>query len=283
MDWKIFEQAGKYAGLAGIALIVLLYIIRQILTLPIFDKIGGKGTQLTINNIINKVFWVTIAALVAWLLIGLFGKDAGRSGDLTGPVATFGAQTIQATDLPSGVTDPVSDDSTDEQAKELQQRSSLALNGTTLVIGAAGEGRTVTIGCNTLRMTNGARIITNGNRLVIVCLKTLFGDNSGIVSFPPGMPKAEPVRAVSAAEASGSPRSRVSAGPTSIVARAGRRRWSGRRSGEPWTDRRTWRGFRTRVSRLQSWRPRRKAGRTRHQGREWRRWRNRGRRRRIDT
>jgi hypothetical protein len=190
LDWKIFEEAGKYAGLAGIALIVLLYIIRQILKLPIFDKIGGRGTQLTINNIINKVFWVTIAALVAWLVIGLFGKDAGQSGDLTGPVATFGAQSIQVSDLPSGVTDPVSDDSPDEQTKQLQQRSSLALNGTTLVIGAPGEGRTVTIGCNTLRMTNGARIITNGNRLVIVCLKTLFGDNSGIASFPPGMPKA---------------------------------------------------------------------------------------------
>jgi hypothetical protein len=190
LDWKIFEEAGKYAGLAGIALIVLLYIFRQILKLQIFAKIGGKGTQLTINNIINKVFWVTIAALAAWLIIGLFGKNAGISGELTGPVATFGAQTIQDSDLPSGITDPVSDDSSDDRDKQLQQRSSLALNGTTLVIGEPGKPRTVTIGCNTLRLTNGARIITNGNRLVIVCLKTLFGDNSGIVSFPAGMPKA---------------------------------------------------------------------------------------------
>ena len=192
MDPKIFEEAGKYAGLAGIALIVLLYLYRQILKLGIFGKIGSKGTLLTINNIINKVFWVTIAALVAWLLIAVFGKDAGRPGELMGPVATFGAQSIQVSDLPTGVTDPVSDDSPEEQTKQLQQRSSLALNGTTLVIGAPGEGRTVTIGCNTLRMANGARIVTNGNRLVIVCLKTVFGDNSGIVSFPPSVLKAGP-------------------------------------------------------------------------------------------
>jgi hypothetical protein len=168
----------------------LLFIIRQVLNLKIFDRIGGRGTQLTINNIINKVFWVTIGALAAWLIIGLFGKNSGISGELSGPVATFGAQSIQVSDLPSGIADPVSDDSPSEETKQLQQRSSLALNGTTLVIGAPGEGRTVTIGCNTLRMTNGARIITNGNRLVILCLKTLFGDNSGIMSFSPGMPKA---------------------------------------------------------------------------------------------
>lgn len=32
-------------------------------------------------------------------------------------------------------------------------------------------------------MTNGARIITNANNLVILCVNTQFGDNSGISSF----------------------------------------------------------------------------------------------------
>jgi hypothetical protein len=75
VDWKIFETAGKYAGLAGIALIVVLYIFRQILKLPIFKNIGSRGTLLTINNIINKVFWITILALVVWLAVALFGKS----------------------------------------------------------------------------------------------------------------------------------------------------------------------------------------------------------------
>jgi hypothetical protein len=58
LDWKIFETAGKYAGLGGIAVIVLLYLFRLILRLPIFDKIGGKGTLQVINNIIIRTVFV---------------------------------------------------------------------------------------------------------------------------------------------------------------------------------------------------------------------------------
>lgn len=51
MDWHIFAAAGKYAGLGGIALIVFLYLFRQILKLGIFKNIGSQGTFLTINNV----------------------------------------------------------------------------------------------------------------------------------------------------------------------------------------------------------------------------------------
>jgi hypothetical protein len=182
VDWKVFEAVGKYAGLAGIALIVLLYIFRQILKLGIFKNIGGKGTLLTINNIINKVFWVTIIAVLAWLAVALFGKGA-QSSDSSGNVTTLPAQNIQVSDLPSELLSPVQANSPAELTQQLKQRSSLTLSGSTLTIGAPGEGRTVTIACNTLRLANGARIITNGNHLTIVCLNTQFGDNSGISSF----------------------------------------------------------------------------------------------------
>jgi hypothetical protein len=59
----------------------------------------------------------------------------------------------------------------------------LTLNGSTLTLGPVGAGRTVTITCRPLRLTNGARIITNGNHLVLAALDARFGDNAGIVSF----------------------------------------------------------------------------------------------------
>jgi hypothetical protein len=192
LDWKVFEAVGKYAGLAGIALIVLLYIFRQILKLDIFRNIGSKGTLLTINNIINKLFWVTIVALLAWLAVGLFGKTAqsSQSSGTSETVSTIPGQSIQVSDLPADLLSPVQEDSPPELSRQLGQRSSLTLNGSTLTLGAPGEGRTVTIACNTLRMVNGARIITNGNHLALVALNTRFGENAGISSFAPQTMKA---------------------------------------------------------------------------------------------
>lgn len=194
MDWKVFEAVGKYAGLAGIALIVLLYIFRQILKLDIFRNIGSKGTLLTINNIINKLFWVTIVALLAWLAVALFGKPAqsSQSSGTSETVSTIPGQSIQVSDLPADLLSPVQEDSPTELSRQLGQRSSLTLNGSTLTLGAPGQGRTVTIACNTLRMVNGARIITNGNHLILVALNARFGENAGISSFAPQTVKAAP-------------------------------------------------------------------------------------------
>jgi hypothetical protein len=182
LDWKVFEAVGKYAGLAGIALTVLLYIFRQILKLKIFKNVGSAGTLLLINNIIDKVFWVTIVALLAWLALGLFGKT---QAPVAGPenVSTIYGENIKVSDLPSDFLSPVQEDSVDDVSRQLKQRNSLSLNGTTVTIGIPGEGRTVTIGCNTLRMSNGAKIITNGNYLVLECVNLHFGENAGIVSY----------------------------------------------------------------------------------------------------
>jgi hypothetical protein len=188
LDWHIFETAGKYAGLAGIALIVLLYVFRQILKLRIFKNVGSEGTLTTINNIINKVFWVTIAGIVAWLAVAMFGKTT--TGESTENVSTVYGQNIQPSDLPAELTNPVQEDSIDHESEQLKHRNSLTLNGTTLTVGTPGEGRTLTIACNTLRMSNGAKIVTNGNRLVLVTLNARFGENAGIVSYSPQTIKA---------------------------------------------------------------------------------------------
>jgi hypothetical protein len=66
------------------------------------------------------------------------------------------------------------------------------LNGSILTLGPVGAGRTVTIACRTLRLMNGARIITNGIHLVLVALNARLGDNAGISSFSPDGVKAAP-------------------------------------------------------------------------------------------
>jgi hypothetical protein len=162
LNWNVFETVGKYAGLGGIALTVLLYIFQQILKLKIFKNIGSAGTLLVVNNIINKVFWVTILALLAWLALGLFGKAHAPGSDSTPEnVSTIYGENIKASDLPSELLSPVQEDSAAEVSRQLKQRNSLSLNGTTVTIGAPGEGRTVTIGCNTLRRSSRTAIISS--------------------------------------------------------------------------------------------------------------------------
>jgi hypothetical protein len=174
-------------------LIVLLFIFRQILKLGIFGELGSRGTLLTINNIINKVFWVTIVALLAWLAVALFGKktqEVATTPDTPEIAATIPARPVQVSDLPSDLLNPVQGDSAGEVTTQLNQRGSLTLNGSTLTLGPVGANRTVTIACRTLRLSNGAKIITNGNHLVLVALNARFGDNAGINSFSQETAKA---------------------------------------------------------------------------------------------
>jgi hypothetical protein len=153
--------------------------------------VGSRGTLVTINNIINRVFWVTIVALLAWLAVALFGKTAqAPPTDPAEAATTIPAQSVQVADLPAELLSPPQADSDADLTKQLRQRGSLTLSGSTLTLGASGEGRTVTLACRTLRLTNGARIITNGNNLVIEALNTHFADNAGISSFSPQTIKA---------------------------------------------------------------------------------------------
>jgi len=107
--------------------------------------------------------------------------------------ATIPAQAVQLSDLPQDLLNPIQADlAPDQLIAQLNQRGSLTLNGSTLTVGPVGSGRTVTIACRTLRLTNGARIITNGNYLVLIALNARFGDNAGINSFAGETAKAAP-------------------------------------------------------------------------------------------
>ncbi len=172
---------------------MLLFIFRQILKLGIFGTLGSRGTLVTINNIINKVFWVTIVALLVSLAVALLGKNGQQATaipDTPEVAATIPAQQVQLSDLPSDLLNPVQGDSASEITAQLKQRGSLTLNGSTLTLGPVGANRTVTIACRTLRLTNGAKIVTNGNHLVLVALNARFGDNAGINSFSKETAKA---------------------------------------------------------------------------------------------
>jgi hypothetical protein len=125
------------------------------------------------------------------LRVALFGKPA-LSSQSSGPsetVSTIPGQSILVSDLPGDLLSPVQEDSPTELSRQLAQRPSLTLNGGMLTIGAPGQGR---IACNTLRMVNGPRIVTNGNHLVLLAFNARFGENAGISSFSPQTVKANP-------------------------------------------------------------------------------------------
>ena len=74
---------------------------------------------------------------------------------------------IMVSDLPMKFLDAI-DTSTDSAIKaKLKTQDSLTLDGTTLTIANVGDNRTVTLACHKLKLINGARIVTNGNQLVL--------------------------------------------------------------------------------------------------------------------
>src|SRR2546422_647729 len=51
-------------ALAGLALVVLYAIYKEVLSLNIFEKIGSNATFLVIQGILDKIFWLALIALV---------------------------------------------------------------------------------------------------------------------------------------------------------------------------------------------------------------------------
>ena len=51
-------------ALAGLVIIIFYAIYKEVLSLNIFANVGGNSTFLIIENIIDKVFWLTVLALV---------------------------------------------------------------------------------------------------------------------------------------------------------------------------------------------------------------------------
>jgi hypothetical protein len=51
-------------ALAGLVIVIFYAIYKEVLSLNIFANVGGNSTFLIIENIIDKVFWLAMVALV---------------------------------------------------------------------------------------------------------------------------------------------------------------------------------------------------------------------------
>jgi len=59
-------------ALAGLVIIIFYAIYKEVLSLNIFTNVGGNSTFLIIENIIEKVFWLAVLALVLGVISYLF-------------------------------------------------------------------------------------------------------------------------------------------------------------------------------------------------------------------
>jgi hypothetical protein len=102
-----------------------------------------------------------------------------------GQVHTFveNSSTMMVSDLPKEVLETVDTASESSVTSKLKSQDALTLDGTTLIVGDVGANRTVMLTASTLKLINGARIITNGNQLSLVALNMEFNNSGGIDSF----------------------------------------------------------------------------------------------------
>jgi len=59
-------------ALAGLVIIIFYAIYKEVLSLNIFSNVGANSTFLIIENIIDKVFWLAVLALVLGVISYLF-------------------------------------------------------------------------------------------------------------------------------------------------------------------------------------------------------------------
>ena len=59
-------------ALAGLVIVIFYAIYKEVLSLNIFANVGGNSTFLIIENIIDKVFWLAMIALVLGVISYLF-------------------------------------------------------------------------------------------------------------------------------------------------------------------------------------------------------------------
>jgi hypothetical protein len=99
---------------------------------------------------------------------------------------------ILVADLPKQFL-PALDTSSERSLNEvLGSLDALTLDGTVLTVAEVGTKRSATLAAHTIRLINGARIVTNGNLLSLVARKMEFNNSGGIDSFGEDSPKPGP-------------------------------------------------------------------------------------------
>ncbi|MGB9254775.1 MAG: carboxypeptidase regulatory-like domain-containing protein [Candidatus Korobacteraceae bacterium] len=84
MDAKLFETLGKYAGLAGISIGLILVIYSALLKLNIFPKLKSEEAYALLRQMIYLTFIIGIAGIIAWVSIN-YKREASNA--ITGRVS----------------------------------------------------------------------------------------------------------------------------------------------------------------------------------------------------
>jgi len=84
MDPKLFEVLGKYAGLAGLSIGLVLVLYYTVLKLNIFPKVTSENAYKLIRQLMYLTFVVGIVGIIAWAAIN-FKEQASTA--ITGRVA----------------------------------------------------------------------------------------------------------------------------------------------------------------------------------------------------
>lgn len=120
----------------------------------------------------------SIALVTIGLLTGCHSGQEAKSN-----VVVENRKKISVADLPQQFLAPLDTSSEGNLNDKLSSLDSLTLDGTVLSVADVGANRSVILAANTLKLLNGARIVTNGNQLSLVALKMEFNNSGGIDSF----------------------------------------------------------------------------------------------------
>jgi len=179
VETHLLEAVGKIAGIGGIALGVFLLLFRDVIRKNIFPKLSDELAYRLIRQFMYLTFAIAAFGIAAWVYVTVQTRPkVGEPKETLITDPQIGPQRI-----PSRMMDPLPNVTGDALTQELRDRGSLTLDSSILTLGQVGAHVSILIACHTLRLQNGARIVTNGNALILQTAKLVFSGNSGIVSF----------------------------------------------------------------------------------------------------
>lgn len=186
METSLLKTLGQIAGLAGISLGVFLLLFREFIRKSIFPTLPPDHAYRLIRQFMYLTFLMAVVGIAAWVYVSkTTGPKEGEPKETLITEPNIGPQQI-----PAKMTEPLPSITGDALTQELRNRGSLTLDATTLTLGKSGAHTSISIACYTLRLQNGARILTNGNALTLQVQKMVFTGGGGIVSFDGDVRKA---------------------------------------------------------------------------------------------
>ncbi len=167
---KVFGQA----GIGGLALAVFLWIALKIIERLQIQDVPKKFIAGLLRLCLILAALVAIVGMVTWGVVTVKNAATAKIHDM-GSVAEFQELPPEMQSAPSTATGSALMDS-------LHKKGSLKLHGTTLSL-PPGPERSFTIAADTIYLSDGVTIITNGNDLDLVANRIVSTSGSKIVSF----------------------------------------------------------------------------------------------------